>query len=320
MMDQLFLFPNVAPLSAATEAMPGAAGPTAVEEPDPAQQGLFDARLAQLRAIHVAIAAGRLDDASGLLASVERGPDLDVAATRQRISRIVAELEQAEAKATEDRAGALATLARGLAADREPWSGLGRTLLRRAAHALEGQLDATAGRLYLESGELDRARDVLVATLSRTRSASLLFALGDVETRRCDRASARRCYRDALLLDPFDAAFEETLDDEVRRLVDIAETEVEVESEPRAWSAAVGMVMGILVPPTELPVDFSGPDGPVPVASEAFRRMRQFVRALSLTVQSRAAVDATAIVEARRTMKTASPALFTHYMARRAPT
>jgi hypothetical protein len=76
---------------------------------------------------------------------------------------------------------------------------------------------------------------------------------------------------------------------------------------------------GILVPPTELPVDFSGLDASVPVASEAIRLMRQFVRALSLTVQSRAAVDAKAIVEARRTMKTASPALFKHYMARRAP-
>jgi hypothetical protein len=84
MMDQLFLFPDVAPLSAATEAMPAAARPTVVEDPDPAQQGLFDARLAQLRAIRLAIAAGRLDDAGGQLASVEPGPDLDVAGAAGR--------------------------------------------------------------------------------------------------------------------------------------------------------------------------------------------------------------------------------------------
>jgi tetratricopeptide (TPR) repeat protein len=319
-MDQLFLFANIAPLSdAAPDAAPAAAGPKAVDEPDPVQPGLFDARLAQLRAVRLAIAAGQLDGARSLLASLEPGPDLDVTSTRERISEIVAELGHAEAQPTQDRAVALAGLARVLAAHREPWSGLGRTLLRRAAHALEGELDATAGRLYLESGDIDRARDVLTEMLSRARSATLLFALGDVETRRGDRTSARRCYRDALLLDPFDAAFEETLDDEVRGLVDVAETEVEVESEPCAWAAAVGMVAGILVPPTKLPV-FSEPVGLAPIAGEAIRRMRQFVRALSLTVHSRTEVDAKSIVEARRIMKSASPALFAYYMARRAPT
>jgi hypothetical protein len=320
-MDQLRLFADVSPplSSPAADAVPTAAELLAFDDPDSVQPGLFDARLAQLRAVRLAIAAGQLDDARSLLVSLEPGPDLDVTATRERISAIVAELAREEAKPTKDRAFALAASARALITDRQPWSGFGQTLLRRAADALRGELDAAAGRWYLESGDPDGARDVLHAMLSRARSASLLFALGDVETRRGDRTSARRCYRDALLLDPFDTGFEETIDEEVLRLVDIAETEVEVESEPRAWAAAVGIVSGLLVPPTDLPVDLLEPHGWAPTVREAIRRMRQFVRAFSLTVQSRAVVDAKSIVEARRIMKSASPALFAHYMAARAP-
>lgn len=318
-MDQLPLFSDIAPTSDSTaDATPVVSEPAVIAAPDHMQPGLFDARVAQVRAIRVAIASGELGVALGLLASMESGPDLDVAQTCRRISTVIAELAQADGSANpKGRAIALAASARKLMADREPLSRLGRTLLRRAAYAVEGEDDDFAGRLYLEAGDADRAREVLVSALSRTRSAGLLFVLGDVETVRGDRASARRFYRDALLLDPFDLAFEHTLDPEVRELADVAQADFEVENEPRAWAAAAGMITGVLVAPGALDGDLPEPPGIGPTAVEALRNMRQFVGALAQTVQSRAAPDGNAVVEARRSMKRASPALFAAYMARR---
>jgi tetratricopeptide (TPR) repeat protein len=319
-MHQLRLFQQVAPQSdlPAENRASAADEPIGIQNADPAQQGLFDARLARTRAVRQAIASGQLDEALDLLASLKPGSDLDVDAIRKRLSKIRAELARVDRAAPRESAQALAALARTMTSDNMPWSGLGRTMLARAARAVECEPDATAGRLFLESGDLDHARRVLLSTLSRTRTASLLFALGDVETKRADRAAARRCYRDALLLDPFDAAFQEVLDDDVRALADLAEREVEQESEPRAWAAAVGMVTGVLDPPGDSPLEASEPQGMTSSVQEALVRMRQFVRALTFNAASHASVSQNAVLEARRTMKRASPALFALYMARRA--
>jgi tetratricopeptide (TPR) repeat protein len=318
-MDQLRLFPDVAPQAdrPADNAAAVADKPSDIQNGDPAQEGLFDARLARTRAVRQAIASGQLDEALDLLASLKAGSDFDVAAIGERVSKIRAELARASRAPQSESAMALAALARTMTSDNMPWSALARTLLVLAARAVEREPDARAGRLYMESGDLDRARSVLVSTLSCSRTASLLFALGDAETKRADRASARRWYRDALLLDPFDAAFQEVLDEDVRALADLAEREVEQESEPRAWAAAVGMVVGVLVPPGDSPLEASEPEGMTSSAREALARMRQFVRALAFTAASHTAVDRNAVIEARRTMKHASPALFALYMARR---
>jgi hypothetical protein len=125
--------------------------------------------------------------------------------------------------------------------------------------------------------------------------------------------SARRHYRDALLIDPFDGAFENVLDDDVRSLADVAESDVEVEGEPHAWAAAVGIVAGVQALPS--PSDFPLSE-PNQSPGAALGRARQFIEALVLTTAPQGRHDPSALIEARRTMKRASPALFAWYMAR----
>jgi tetratricopeptide (TPR) repeat protein len=318
-MDQLSLFPGVAArLKTTAVELPSADEPIAEPEPAPgvgssSQIGLFDARVRELRAIREAIALGEIDQVRHRLQSVEPGADFDVGGTRERLSKISEQLVDAGRLSARGSVVAIATLARKLAADGEPWSRLGRTLLVRAAVAVEDEPSSLAGRLRIEAGDLDGALSVLTSALEPTRTADLLFALGDVQTLRGNPTSARRHYRDALLIDPFDAAFENVLDDDVRSLADIAESDVEIEGEPRAWAAAVGIVAGVLALPS--PSDFPLSE-PNPSLAAALGRTRRFIEALVLTTAPHGRQGPTALIEARRTMKRASPALFAWYMAR----
>jgi tetratricopeptide (TPR) repeat protein len=311
-MDQLSLFPGVVErLDTTAPQLPSA--DEILADPAPgigasSQIGLFDARVRELRAVREAIALGEIDEAHDRLRSVEPGADFDVGGMRDRLSKISEQLAAAGRLSPRGSVAAIVTLARRLVADGEPWSRLGRTLLVRAAAAVEDEPSSFAGRLRIEAGDLEGALSVLTSALERTRTADLLFALGDVQTLRDNQTSARRHYRDALLLDPFDPAFENVLDDDVRSLADVAEADVEIEGEPRAWAAAVGIVSGVLALPS--PSDF-----PSSLAA-ALARARQFTEALVQTSAPHARHDPNALVEARRTMKRASPALFAWYMAR----
>jgi hypothetical protein len=318
-MDQLSLFPGVAErLDTAATELPSADEALAGPDPPPgvgssSQIGLFDARVRELRAIREAIALGEIDEAHDRLQSVEPGEDFDVGGMRERLSKISEQLADAGRLSPPGSVAAIATLARKLAADGEPWSRLGRTLLVRAAIAVKDEPSSIAGRLRIEAGDLDGALSVLTSALERARTADLLFALGDVQTLRHNTTSARRHYRDALLIDPFEAAFENVLDDDVRSLADVAESDVEIEGEPRAWAAAVGIVAGVLALPS--PGEFPLFE-PNPSLAAALGRSRQFIEALVLTTAPHGRRDPSALIEARRAMKRASPALFAWYMAR----
>jgi tetratricopeptide (TPR) repeat protein len=318
-MDQLSLFPGGAERHEAPIAALGVdqAQPEPGVDAHPSQIGLFDARVRELRAVRQAIASGELGEALDRLRSIEAGSDFDPSAMQKKIARISAQISDASRWTRPESAAATAALGRRIAADGEPWSSLGRRLLVRAAASVEDDLSPLAGRLYQEAGDLERARSVLASALERHATASLLFALGDVETLRGNRTAARRCYRDALLLDPFDAAFDTVIDDEVRALPQVAEGDVEIESEPRAWAAAVGIVAGVLASPGQADLTSPEPD-PIPTAAfDALVRMRNFVRALGLTAAPDGPPRPNALIEARRAMKQASPALFAWYMARR---
>lgn len=148
------------------------------------------------------------------------------------------------------------------------------------------------------------------------RNAATLFALGDVELALGDRSAARQHYRDALLLDPYEDAFDSVADEEVRGLPSLAEFEVEVESEPRAWCGPVGIVAGILPRTLDLAGELPIPEGRAPDASSALVRARQFVDALLRAGSPDVQKDREVLVEARRAMKRASAPLFAWYMAR----
>jgi hypothetical protein len=140
--------------------------------------------------------------------------------------------------------------------------------------------------------------------------------LGDVESALDHRAAARQHYLGALILDPFDAAFDQIADAEVRELPYLAEYEVEVDGDPRAWCAPVGIVAGILPRPFEACRALPAPAGTSPERAALLSRARDFVDALVRAGSAEMQKSRESVLENRRSMKKACAPLFIWYMGR----
>jgi hypothetical protein len=105
-------------------------------------------------------------------------------------------------------------------------------------------------------------------------------------------------------------------DVEVHGLASFAEFDVEIDSDPRAWCGAVGIVAGILPRPLDPAGELPLPERRAGDASAALCRARQFVHALVRAGSPDVQKDREALLEARRAMKRASAPLFAWYMAR----
>ena len=280
--------------------------------------GLFDAQVRRLRAALAAIAIADLPRAGALLGNV--APELDplVPLMRQRVAELHGDLQRVATLSPPAQVAAHLDLGRRLAVESEPWSSLGRVLIARAAAGLGFAEGTLAGRLFMEAGDSDRARNALLAVPDLPRAAVALFALGDLESRLGSRSVARRYYRDALVLDPFDRALDDVLDEEVRALPDIAEFEVEIDGDALPWCAPVGIVAGILPRPRDpvrgLPMPASCPAE----AAAALARAREFIDALVRAGSFDVQRDRDTLIDTRRQMKHSSPALFAWYLARQA--
>jgi len=311
---QLALFAGVAPPEAPPPCVadPIPEGPI---QPSPRQMGLFDAQVRQLRAAHEALTLADLTRAVSLLKGLDPGLDPLVPSMLRRSVELRRDLERVSTSSRPARVAAHVEFGRHLATEGEPWSSLGRVLLVRAALELGPAEGVLAARLLLEAREPARARRVLLE-VPGLPNAGTLFALGDVETALEDRAAARRAYGDAQLLDPFDPALDQAADEDVRGLPYLAEFEVEVDGEPRAWCAPVGIVAGILPRPRELAADLPLPSGVAGDRSVLLARARQFVDALVRAGSPDVQRSRESLLEVRRCMKRASAPLFAWYMVR----
>ncbi len=333
-MRQLALFPGAVP---EPEPEPTPEPEPAPDEPDepagpapsdvlPGQIHLFGDRTVRFGRARAAIAEGRLDDARrDLLALKKRFPD-DALLAREaaRTTKLARAFAAALAASPDARPAALLGFARGIgAAEDEPWASLRRTAMRRVAEALascgetatlEGE---PAGFYLIEAGAFDEAAASLARAASGAPSAHVLLLLGDATLLAGGRPEARRRYLEALVLDPFDAALAAVRDEEVRALPDVARDELEIEDEPRAWSAPVGVVTGVLPSPASLPraaLAPAQPGGRTAGEQQALAAARAFVQALAdaASPEGRGA----GAIEVRRTMKRLSPPLFAAYMER----
>ncbi|AUX42967.1 uncharacterized protein SOCE26_044070 [Sorangium cellulosum] len=327
-MRQLSLFDDRA-LTPAPVPLDGAAGLLAGDGAPAGQLDLFAQRTLRLSLAAEAVAAGELGEARRLLAEVAalRPADADVRRQADRVAALERQLGLAGSSASP--AAALLEVARGLDPATGAFASLRRVLLRRVAEALRGA-EGDDGRLegqppgyyWLEAGDVAEAHGSLARAAEARRSARTLCLLADAATSLGDPA-ARRLYLEALLRDPYDAALAAARDEGVRGLPDVARYELEIEEEPRAWSAPVGIVTGVLPPPLGLALDevVSGaplPGGPPrsPGQEEALARARRFVAALAAASSREARRSGEAVIEARRAMKQLAPALFAAYMAR----
>lgn len=202
-------------------------------------------------------------------------------------------------------------------------SSLRRLVLRyiaNEARQMRGESVEVAGHplayLLVEAGLLDDAARLLSDLCQRAPCARDMFLHADLHVLRGEHGVARVLYRSALLMNPYHAYFERIRDQEVRALPEVARYELEIEEDPRAWSAAAGMVTGVLPihPGTrEMRASKSDPDVP---ASDALARARAFAAALVEAFAARASGDQHAVIAARRAMRQLAPTLFAAYLER----
>ncbi|WP_437728685.1 hypothetical protein [Sorangium sp. So ce861] len=333
-MRQLSLFEG-RPLPAEPGLLDGAAGPPPGDGAPAGQLDLFAQRTLRLSRAAGAIAAGELGEARRMLAELAalHPADADIRRQSERIAALDRKLARATASAAP--AAALLEIARGLELESGAFASLRRVLLGRVAAALraaegdDGRLEGQPpGYYWLAAGEVAEAHASLLRAVEARRSARALFLLGDAATSLGEPA-ARRFYLEALLGDPFDASLASARDEAVRGLPDVARYELEIEDEPAAWSAPVGIVTGVLPPPlgiASVPDEVGAggaaasggaPERPrSPAQDEALSKARRFVAALAAASSREARLSGEAVIEARRAMKRLAPALFAAYMAR----
>lgn len=297
-----------------------------------AQLGLFDRRAILLASVGDAVAAGDLAEAERRIRALRESEpkDRSIHSLAADIEAQRARLFQAERLAPPARASALLALARSLSERSGAWASLRARLFRRVAQEVrellgdEGELEGKpAGYYLLEAGAFADAKASLAAAVRARRAARPLFLLADAATM-LGEPLARRTYLEALLIDPFDAAFASVRDPEVRALPDIARDEFEIEEAPEAWSAPVGIVTGILPPPAVLDASAYSAQEEEQAGGEHCLKRRQalmsakrFVGALAVALGVSRAREGS-LLEARRAMKQLCPTLFAAYLRRAA--
>jgi hypothetical protein len=289
------------------------------------QVDLFHARYLHLQRARHLVALGHVDLAGSVYARLlRRHPDDPVIADEAHgIDTLRAMFADALALPQDARWSRLLSIAEQLDRSSDMLSALRRLVLRyiaTEARQARGETVEVAGHplayLLLEAGLLDEADMLLGDADHHAPCARDAFLHADLHLLRGEQGAARVRYRSALLLDPYHAYFERIRDQEVRALPEVARYELEIEDEPRAWSAAAGMVTGVL----PLRPDAHEMAAPTPGAGapavEALARARAFAAALMRASSARASGDQQAVIAARRTMRKLAPTLFAAYLER----
>ena len=287
------------------------------------QVDLFHARYVHLQRARHLIATGHVDRACAIYAQlVTRYPaDTALADEAHGIDALRTMLADALALPENARWSELLRIAEQLARSSDMLSSLRRLALRyiaTEARRAHGDTAEVAGHplayLWLEAGLLEEAERLLAGAYGHAAGAREVFLRADLHLLRGEQGVARAFYRTALLLDPYHAYFERIRDQEVRALPDVARFELEIEDEPRAWSAAAGMVTGVLpILPDAHEMPAPRPGASVP-ASEALVRSRAFAVALTDASTARARGDRQGVIAARRAMRQLAPTLFAAYL------
>ncbi len=290
----------------------------------PGQIGLFDFRGLALGRARAAVAEGRLDEACRELDALAARLPNDTAVLQENIEArgLRDKLARATAPRRKQRARALLAIADELAAAPAHYAPLRcRLLVRAAAELTKEQGDAgtlegrLAGELLIDAGALAEAEASLAAAFAAKRGPRAMYRLADTSFLRGDTAAARRRYREALLLDPFDSALRDVRDEAVRALPNVVRVELEIDDEAEAWAAPAGIITGVLPWPTRgdtFATPNSAGDAMSPERREALRRAREFVEALATAGTLRG----DAAIAVRREMKRISATMFEVYMDR----
>ena len=217
------------------------------------QMDLFGDRWLHASTAHEALRSFDLEAATvALWGAVDLYPsDLELRQRAEQIEALAAALDEALATAP-SRAHALASLGEWVPAFIETrWH-------QAVAQAIEDEGgpgaslgDTPAGLYWLRAGLAFSAETSLRATLALDPTSARVRAyLGDALFAQDRKPEARILYRDALAMAPAEVDVDAIADAAVRGLPEIARLDYELTDRPLEWAAAVGLVEGVLTPPT----------------------------------------------------------------------
>ena len=288
------------------------------------QVELFHARYLHLQRARRLVAGGHVDLACSAYARLVRGypGDAVIADEAQGIDALRTMFADALAMPEDARWARLSSIAEQLDPASDMLSALRRLVLRyiaTEARQTRGESVEVAGHplvyLLVEAGLLDEAERLLADRSQNGPCAHDMFLHADLHVLRGEHGAARVLYRSALLMNPYHLYFERIRDQDVRALPEVARYELEIEGDPRAWSAAAVMVTGVLPIQTGTRGMRARLDPGVP-ASDALVRARAFAAVLVEAFTARASGDQHAVIAARRAMRQLAPTLFAAYLER----
>ena len=289
------------------------------------QVELFHARYLHLQRARRLVAGGHVDLACSAYARLVRvyPGDAVIADEAQGIDALRTMFADALAMPEDARWARLLSIAEQLDPASDMLSALRRLVLRyiaTEARQTRGESVEVAGHplvyLLVEAGLLDEAERLLTDRSQNAPCAHDMFLHADLHVLRGEHGAARVLYRSALLMNPYHSYFERIRDQDVRALPEVARYELEIEDDPRAWSAAAGMMTGVLPIQTGTrEMCAPNPESGVP-ASDALARARAFAAALVEAFAARASGDQHAVIAARRAMRQLAPTLFAAYLER----
>lgn len=274
--------------------------------PLPGQMDLFGDRWLRASAALKALESFDLDLASEALREAVRlyPSDADLLGQANLVAGLAGSLQ---------RAGASLSGARAMAAIEQEVPGfLGTYWHRSLAELMEEEggsgavLDGVpAGLHWLRAGDTSRAEESLRATLScdapncraRAYLADALFVRGR-------QSEARMMYRDALASLPLEVDIAAVVDMAVRDLPCLAGEEYELPEPWVEWAAAVGLLEGVFIPPSDIILN---PDAALLPGLRFYRWM----------VAERAARTDADRIACRRAMKALSPRLMREVVERK---
>ncbi|MBN1652536.1 MAG: hypothetical protein JXA30_02050 [Deltaproteobacteria bacterium] len=180
---------------------------------------------------------------------------------------------------------------------------------RRLAESMEAErgTGATfdgvpAGLHWLRAGDAIRAEQSLRSTVANAPTDCRMRGyLADALAAQQRLSQARVVYRDALSTTPWDVDFTNLVDIAVRDLPRLAKYEYELPSAPVEWSASVGLIEGVFLPPVVDNRDWLDP--------MVLERLVPGLRFFRWLVAERAARDNEQRIACRREMKALSPSL-----------
>jgi hypothetical protein len=219
------------------------------------QVELFHARYLHLQRARRLVAGGHVDLACSVYARLIRvyPGDAAIADEAHDIDTLRTMFADALAMPEDARWARLSSIAEQLDPASDMLSSLRRLVLRYIANEakqMRGESIEVAGHplayLLIEAGLLDEAERLLSGLCQHAPCARDMFLHADLHVLRGEHSVARVLYRSALLMNPYHVYYERIRDQEVRALPEVARYELEIEDDPRAWSAAAGMVTGVL--------------------------------------------------------------------------